>query len=203
MISAIVPAAGMSTRMGSLNKLLLPLEGKTMIERTVDTLIAAEIDEVVVVVGHQADLVKAAISGKGVRIVENPEYSEGMASSIRAGVAAASPTADAIMICLADQPLLEPADLNSIVSAMHDARRAARSIVVPFFKGQRGNPVILDATYRSAMIDVVGDIGCKKIIKQNPDKVYVIEMDTDHVVRDVDTMEAYRSLSRAGRISDL
>jgi molybdenum cofactor cytidylyltransferase len=194
MISAIVPAAGMSTRMGSHNKLLLPIDGKTMIERTVDTLIASNVNEVIVVVGHQQEMIKAVLEGKDVVIVENPNYREGMASSIRAGVAAASTGAKAVMICLADQPLLEPADLNRIVSAMDDARAAGKSIVVPFFNGQRGNPVILDSIHQGAMTDVVGDIGCRKIIKQHPDEVYVLEMETDHVVRDVDTIEEYSRL---------
>jgi len=194
MISAIVPAAGMSARMGSQNKLLLPINGKTLIERTVDTLIGSHIDETIVVVGHQGELVKAALAGKDIVIVENSNYKDGMASSIRAGVAAVTPGAGALLICLADQPLLEPADLNRIISAMVDARACGKSIVVPFFKGQRGNPVILDAIYRNAMIDVVGDIGCKKIIKQHPDEVYAVEMETDHVVRDIDTIEEYRNL---------
>lgn len=194
MISAIVPAAGMSTRMGSSNKLLLPFNGKTLVERAVDTLIESNIDEVVVVVGHQGDMVKTLLQGRNIHLVENPHYKEGMASSIRAGVSAVSPETEAIMICLADQPLLEPVDLNRIISAMAHAKAAGKSIVVPFYQGQRGNPVILDAKHRNAMIDVVGDIGCKRIIKQNPGSVFGIDMETDHVVRDVDTMEEYREL---------
>jgi len=203
MISAIVPAAGMSTRMGSQNKLLLTINGKTLIERIVDTLIASEIDETIVVVGHQQEMIKAALAGKDIVIVENSNYEEGMASSIRAGVAAATPGAGALMICLADQPLLEPGDLNRIIGAMDEARAAGKSIVVPFFKGQRGNPVILDAMHREAMTDVVGDIGCKKIIKQRPDEVYMIEMETDHVVRDVDTIEEYCGLDGHSLMSGL
>jgi len=180
--------------MGSQNKLLLPVDGKTLIERTVDTLIASKIDETIVVVGYELEKIKAVLAGKEIVVVENPTYQEGMASSIRAGVSAVAPEAGALMICLADQPLLEPADINRIIRGLDDARAAGKSIVVPFFKGQRGNPVILDAMHRNAMIDVVGDIGCKKIIKQNPDEVYTIEMETDHVVRDVDTVEEYRGL---------
>jgi len=187
--------------MGPHNKLLLPWNGKTLIEHAVDTLIASALDEVIVVVGHQADEIKTVLRERAVVIVENLDYHDGMASSIRSGVAAVSANAAAIMICLADQPLLEPTDLKTIISAMDDARRAGKSIVVPFFQGRRGNPVILDATYRNAMIDEVGDIGCRKIIKQSPDKVYVIEMPTDHVVLDVDTVENYRNLG--GRTSEV
>ncbi len=184
----------MSTRMGARNKLLLPFNGKTLIERTVDTLMASGIDEIIVVVGHEAEAVKAALAGKEIRPVENPDYREGMGSSIRAGVAAVSAKARAIMICLADQPLLEPADLNRIISALDEANAAGKTIVVPFYRGQRGNPVILDAGYKNAMIDVVGDIGCKRIIKQNPDDVFMIEMATDHVVRDIDSIDDYELL---------
>src|SRR5262249_24764178 len=129
-------------------------------------------------------------------IIDNPDYRQGMASSIRAGVAAVSTAADAIMICLADQPLLEPCDLNRIVIAMNEARAAGKSIVVPFYQGRRGNPVMLDAAYKNKMIDIVGDIGCRRIIKQNPDSVYIVEMETDHVVRDVDSTDDYECLLR-------
>ena len=182
--------------MGDHNKLLLPFNGKTLIEGAVDTLVAAGVDEVIVVVGYQAHLIKGVLASRDILIVDNPDYRQGMASSIRAGVAAVSTAADAIMICLADQPLLEPRDLNRIMIAMHEARAAGKSIVVPFYQGRRGNPVMLDAAHKNKMIDTVGDIGCRRIIKQNPDSVYIVEMETDHVVRDVDSTDDYECLLR-------
>ena len=193
MIAAIVPAAGMSTRMGR-NKLLLAFRDKPLIARAVDTLLESEVDQVVVVLGHEADKVKAELQGRQVTIVENPNYGQGMSTSIRVGLGAVSSGARAIMIYLADQPLLEPEDVNRLTRAFAKAREHNKSIVVPFFRGQRGNPVILDASYKEAILDVVGEAGCKRVIKRNPDKVLVVEMETDHVVRDVDRIEDYEGL---------
>lgn len=193
MIAAIVPAAGMSTRMGR-NKLLLAFRGKPLIARAVDTLLESEINEVVVVLGHEADKVKATLQGKQVTIVENFDYRQGMSTSIRVGLGAVSSGARAIMIYLPDQPLLEPEDVNWLIRAFAEARERNKSIVVPFFRGQRGNPVILDASFKEAILEVVGEVGCKRVIKRNPDKVHMVEMKTDHVVRDVDRMEDYEGL---------
>ncbi len=196
MIAVIVPAAGMSTRMGGANKLLLTFRGKTLIERAVDTLLSSEVDEIIVVLGYEAEKVKEKLKGKRVRVVENSSYHEGMGTSIRAGLAAVPPEASAIMIYLADQPLLEPDDLNQLIRAFAEAKDKNKSIVVPFFRGQRGNPVILDSCYKEAILEIVGDMGCKHVIKRNPDKVLVVEMETDHVLRDIDRIEDYEELLR-------
>lgn len=100
------------------------------------------------------------------------------------------------MIYLADQPLLEPDDLNRLIRAFAEAKDKNKSIVVPFFRGQRGNPVILDSCYKEAILEIVGDMGCKHVIKRNPDRVLVVEMETDHVLRDIDRIEDYEELLR-------
>ena len=192
-ISAIVLAAGMSTRMGQ-NKLLLPFKNKPLIAHAVDILLASEVNEIVVVLGHEAEKVGSEIEVKPVRLIQNPNYQQGLSTSVRAGIEAVSHRAEGVMICLADQPLLEPADLNRIVRAFTHAKRANKPIAVPFFNGQRGNPVILDSCYREAILEVVGDVGCKGVIKRYPDKVFAVEMETDHVVRDVDSIEEYQEV---------
>jgi molybdenum cofactor cytidylyltransferase len=193
MIAAIVPAAGMSTRMGR-NKLLLTFRGKPLIVRAVDTLLESEVGKIIVVLGHQAETVRDQLKEKRVTLVENPDYREGMSTSIRAGLRAVPSGAEAIMIYLADQPLLEPKEVNQLIGAFAEARKQHKSIVVPFFRRQRGNPVILDLSYKEAILEVVGDVGCRRVIKRNPDKVLVVEMETDHVVRDVDREEDYQEL---------
>jgi molybdenum cofactor cytidylyltransferase len=194
---AIVPAAGMSVRMGQ-NKLLLTFRGKPLIAHAVDTLLASAVDEVIVVLGHDADKVREKLGGKRVMFVENPDYRDGLSTSVRAGIGAVSARAGAIMIYLADQPLLQPAEVNSLIGALAEARKANKNIVVPFFRGQRGNPVILDSAYKKAILDVAGDIGCRRVIKRNPDQVFAVEMETDHAVRDVDTLEDYERLVNSG-----
>ena len=192
-LTAFVPAAGMSARL-SQNKLLLTFQGKPLIAHAVDTLLASAVDEVVVVLGHEADKVREKLGGKKVRFVENPDYREGLSTSVRAGIGVVAAHASAIMIYLADQPLLAPADVNSLIRAFAEARKLNKSIVVPFFCGRRGNPVILDSAYKEAILDIAGDTGCRRVIKRNPDQVFVVEMETDHVVRDVDTIEDYERL---------
>lgn len=204
MVSAVVLAAGMSTRMGQ-NKLLLNFREKPLIVHAVGTLLASDIDEVIVVLGHETEKVRDQlegsiglankVAGKQVRLVQNPDYQNGLSTSVRTGVEAASRQANAIMIYLADQPLLEPEDVNRIVAAFAAAKEVNKSIVVPFFRGERGNPVILDASLRDSILGIAGDVGCKGVIKRYPEKVYAIEMENDHVVRDVDDVQAYRRLA--------
>jgi molybdenum cofactor cytidylyltransferase len=193
MLSAIVLAAGMSTRMGQ-NKLLLDFKDKPLIAHAVDTLLASEIDEVIVVLGNEADKIREKLRGKQVKLVENPDFREGLSTSVRAGVNAVSRQADGIMVYLADQPLLEPADVNRILRAFTHAKEVSKSIIVPFFDGQRGNPVLLDSSYRETILGVIGDVGCKGVIKRYPDQVFVVEMESDHVVRDVDTIQEYEEV---------
>jgi molybdenum cofactor cytidylyltransferase len=195
MIAAIVPAAGMSTRMGQ-NKLFLTYNSTPLIVHAVDTLLSSVIDQVIVVVGHEADRVKESLRERPVTIVVNPDYRDGLSTSVRAGLAAVPAEAGAIMICLADQPLLEPADVNRLVCAFAEATEKGKSIIVPFFKGQRGNPVILDSSYKESILEVVGDVGCRRVIKRNPDRVLAVEMETDHVVRDIDTLQDYEALTK-------
>jgi molybdenum cofactor cytidylyltransferase len=183
----------MSTRMGQ-NKLLLLFKGKPLIAHAVDTLLASEIDEIIVVLGNEADKVQEKLRDRQVRLIENPDFREGLSTSVRAGVTAVSRQADGIMVYLADQPLLEPADVNRILRAFVHAKDAGKSIVVPFFDRQRGNPVLLDSSYREAILGVVGDVGCKGVIKRYPDQVFVVQMESDHVIRDMDTIEEYEAV---------
>ncbi|HYZ72390.1 MAG TPA: nucleotidyltransferase family protein [Chthoniobacterales bacterium] len=204
MVSTVVLAAGMSTRMGR-NKLLLSFRDKPLVVHAVETLLASKVDEIIVVLGHESEKVweqleayaggasKWAEKGR-VRLIKNPDYRDGLSTSVRAGVQAVSPEAGAIMIYLADQPLLEPGDVNRIIAGFAAAKEENKTIVVPFFKGERGNPVILDATLRDSILGIVGDVGCKGVIKRYPEKVYAIEMENDHVVRDVDDVQAYERL---------
>jgi molybdenum cofactor cytidylyltransferase len=190
MTGAIVPAAGLSSRMGR-NKLLMRFREKSLVERAVDTLVASDVDEIVVVLGYEADQVRDLLEGKGVKFVYNANFHQGLSTSVRAGIAAVSNAPDAIMIYLADQPLLEPREINQLIRSFEDAKKSGKSIVVPFFAGQRGNPVILAASYREAVLDIAGDVGCRRIIRKHPEAVYSVEMETDHVIRDVDTPEDF------------
>lgn len=98
------------------------------------------------------------------------------------------------MICLADQPLLTPADIDGLIDAF--LRRAQGSILVPTYKGQRGNPIVLAAEHRTAILAGERDLGCKRLIERNPDLVETLEMDNDHFVFDLDSPEDYAEWQR-------
>ena len=203
MISAVLLAAGQSTRMGAENKLLLPFRGHTVVEHMVGVLLASRLDEVVVVLGHEAERVRPLLEGRPVRLVENAEYREGMGSSLKAGLREVSPQAEAVMVCLTDQPLLEAADVDRLIDAYRialawDTTTLPRDIVVPFHQGRRGNPILFSARYREEVLATRGPVaGCRGIVQRYPEAILAVEMETDHVVRDLDTPEDYRALIQA------
>jgi len=188
-ISAIVLAAGESKRMRGQNKLLLPFAGKTIIAGAVDAILQAQIDEALVVLGHEAAAIRKVLQDRAVRFVDNPDYRSGMASSIRAGLAALSPSASAVMISLADQPLIQPAELNFLIAAFSQSRE--KTIAAPTFSGQRGNPVIFDLRYRAEMLELKGDGGGKAVLARHSEAVLEVEMPTGNILEDADTPEGY------------
>ena len=192
-VSAILLAAGESRRMGALNKLLLEVDGEAMVRRVARALIASRADEIVVVLGHQAEAVAQALDGLGPRIVVNAHYREGQMSSMRAGVAALDGEPRAIMVCLADQPWLEAADVNFLIEAFDT--RARGSITVPMVGGQRGNPIVLAGAHRREILAGGANYGCRRLIERHPEKVCPVQAPNDHFLRDIDTPESYAALS--------
>lgn len=197
-IAALVLAAGQSTRMGADNKLLLPFRDSTVVGETVDAVLGSGVSQTVVVLGHEAERVREALSGKAVTLVENPAYREGMATSVHAGIRALAPGTEAVMVCLSDLPLVEAAELRSLMEAF--AAAGQKSLAVPVFQGRRGNPVLFSIDYRDEILHVRGAVGgCKSLVARYPRQVLEVEMDSDHVLQDIDTMETYRRvLARAG-----
>ncbi|MCG3120098.1 MAG: Nicotine blue oxidoreductase [bacterium] len=191
-IAALVLAAGESKRMPGKNKLLLPFAGKTIIECTVDAILPAAIAEVIVVLGHEAELLRKVLGKRPVKFIHNPNYRSGMASSIQTGLAAISPSAKALLIALGDQPLLQPDELNRLISAF--SQTPNHTIAVPICKGQRGHPVIFDRRYSGEIFALTGDIGCKSILARHPAAVLEVEMPASHILEDADTPEAYARL---------
>lgn len=193
MIAAIVLAAGRSTRMGEENKLLLPFGDKPLIARTVDAVLGSTAAQTIVVLGHQAERVRAALAGRDLAFVHNAHYEEGMATSIHAGIRAAAPGTAGVMICLSDLPLVESAELDRLMGEF--AARPDKSIAVPAFQGQRGNPVLFSIRHREEILQVRGAAGgCKSVVKKYPQQVLEVDMPSDHILRDIDTLEDYREV---------
>lgn len=193
-VSAVLLAAGASTRMGSVNKLMLSIGGVPLLRRSVLTLLASELQDVIVVLGHEGDRAQALIQDLGAAVVHNRNYPEGQMSSVHRGVGALVRQCEGIMICLADQPLLTTIDVDRLIDAFLNRERG--SIVVPTYRGRRGNPIVVGAEHRAAMLAGERDVGCKRLIERNPDLVTTFEVDNDHYVFDLDTPEDYAEWQR-------
>ena len=197
MISAVILAAGESRRMGEQNKLLLPIGGEVLILRFVKSVCASDIDDVLVVVGHEAEKIKDILQGQPVRFVANPSYLVGMTTSIQSGVRAVSPESDGLLICLSDMPFAETSDFNCLIHAFNDFRLPESSlIVVPVFQEKRGNPVLFSREFREKILQHKGE-GCRGILQKYPQCIRQVMMENDNVFRDVDTPEDYILNSRS------
>ncbi len=200
-ITAIVLAAGLSRRMGKQNKLLLKIEGQTLIEKVVETVLKSKIEEIIVVLGHEAIKVQHVLKGKSITMVKNPMYQLGMTTSIQAGVQAASKESKGYMIVLGDLAQIEVATLNALIEAFQKIMEEKEEdnptpmpIIVPTFEGKRGNPVIFSSRFRAAILQHPEMNGCKGIIEANLDCVITVEMANNHILKDIDTPEDYDGL---------
>lgn len=191
-IEAIVIAAGSSRRMGGVNKLLLPVAGVALVRRSV-MLYAGLASPVTVVVGHQRDRVVAALAGLDLRIVDNADGGPDQQQSVALGLSAAELAGRGLLVALADQPLLEPADIEALI-AFFDAE-GGEKICIPAHHGDRGNPVLFPAAIARRLRDEGG--GARRFIDAHPDRVAWFAAGNDHFTADVDTpADAERLLGR-------
>jgi molybdenum cofactor cytidylyltransferase len=199
--SAVVLAAGLSSRMEGAHKLLLPINGQPAIRRTVAALVEARPEEIVVVTGFNGRAVIEALDRLPVTFQPNVRYREGQMTSVAAGVAALNAPCNAVMICLADQVLLDAADYRELIDAFATMPRG--SILIPMYNGQRGNPVVFAASCAPEVISGHVNPGCRKLIAEHPDEVFVHEAAHDRFTVDMDTPEDYaRIIERVGAVRD-
>jgi molybdenum cofactor cytidylyltransferase len=187
-IAAIVLAAGRSTRMGAANKLVADVGGRPMVRHAVEAALASHARAVLVVTGHQADDVRAALAGLDVTFVTNPDFAEGLSTSLKAGVRAVPADATGAVVLLGDMPRINAAHLDTLIAAC--ASPAGAAIVVPVHEGQRGNPVLWPAELFGEMLALEGDAGARSLLAKHPDRVREIDLATDAVLMDVDTPDA-------------
>ncbi|MGH8829854.1 MAG: nucleotidyltransferase family protein [Polaromonas sp.] len=193
-MSIVLLAAGQSVRMVGRHKLLLDVGGEPLIRRSALAALALEPEELVIVTGHEQSAVQAALSGLPLRFVFNREYASGQPSSVAAGVTTLTQWCDAVMVMPGDLPLIETDDLRFLCSAYRVMERG--SIAVPFFKGVRGNPILFSASHVAEVASGRTNVGCRKLIENNPDLVSMIEVQNDHFVLDMDTPEDYERVVR-------
>lgn len=189
-------AAGAGARMGQRPKSLLELDGVPLICRQVMALREAGVSELVLVLGHHAKDIEAAVKALKVSVVINPDPDAGPVSSQRLGLQSLSGQSDAVLMALADQPLIDTADLQQLLQAFNQ-RPPGCSLLYPRVAGQPGNPVIFTAGVRADMLACPPDVGCKKWRQANAPLVEAFDCDNLHFVQDVDTPEDVAALRRS------
>jgi molybdenum cofactor cytidylyltransferase len=186
-VSAILLAAGKSQRMGQ-NKLLMPFDGGTIIERTLDNLLRSGVREVIVVLGAKGVEINAAIGEREVVVVLNPNYARGMSTSLQTGLNMVSKMARFILVALGDQPLITTATYDRLVEA---ALASNKGLIVPVYQGQRGNPITLSAGYLPDIRHFTGDVGGRELLARNPTDILEVPVDDPGVLANINTLDEY------------
>jgi molybdenum cofactor cytidylyltransferase len=191
-IAALILAAGRSSRMAPANKLLVEVDGAPMVARAVEAAKRSQAVATIVVVGNEAARVRQALAGSDARIVDNPDFAEGLSSSLRVGLAALPPDIDGVLVQLGDMPRVTAAHLDRLIAAFNPIE--GRAICVPTHRAKRGNPILWDARFVPEMLALTGDQGARSLLGAHADQTCEVEMGDDGVLLDVDTPQALASL---------
>jgi molybdenum cofactor cytidylyltransferase len=187
-IAAVVLAAGRSTRMRGSNKLLAEIGSKPLARIVVEQALASRARPVIVVTGHERERVEAALAGLPVRLVHNPDFAEGLGSSLRTGIAAVPAEADGVIVCLGDMPQVDAALIDRLIAAF-DPERSALA-VVPTIEGKRGNPVLWSRRFFPDLMAIEGDVGARHLIGRYGEAVIEVPLTGKAALVDIDTPEA-------------
>ena len=187
-VAAVVLGAGRSSRMGGPNKLLADIAGRPLVRIVVDEALRSRAHPVLVVTGHQRERVEAALAGLPVKFVHNPNFADGIATSLRVGIAALPAETDGAIVCLGDMPQIDAALIDRLIGAFDPQKGAL--IVVPTIDGMRGNPVVWSRRFFGDLTAVEGDVGARYLIGRYPEAVAEVPLTGTAVLTDVDTPEA-------------
>lgn len=192
-VGAVLLAAGSASRMGHQPKCLLELGGVPLIRRQLIALSGAGVDEVVVVLGHYADQIEPAVQSFPISVVHNPNPDDGQVSSLRLGLQRLSPKLDAVLVGLADQPLINAQDITDLIAA-YKKRPEQAGVVQPSVDGLPGNPVMFSAQVRDDMLAGASSVGCKQWQASNPSLVHHWVTSNARYRVDVDTPDDIAAL---------
>ncbi len=193
-VTAVILAAGRSTRMGGPNKLLAELGGKTLVRTVTEQALASKASSVVVVTGHQAEQVEQALSGLNVTFARNPDFAGGLASSVKSGIAAVPGDADGAVICLGDMPLISSDLIDRLIETFAPDRGSL--IAVPVSDNRRGNPVLWSRRFFNELLTLDGDIGARHLIAKHGEAVAEVAVEGHGAFLDIDTPQALEDAQR-------
>ncbi len=187
-IAAVVLAAGRSTRMGGPNKLLAEIAGRPLLRIVVEEALASHAKPVIVVVGHERADVEKALAGLPVQLIHNPDFAQGLGTSLKAGIAAVPAEADGAIVCLGDMPQVDASLIDRLIAAFDPDRGAL--IVMPTVEGRRGNPVLWSRRFFPDLMAIEGDVGARHFIGRYSEAVVEVPFEGRAALVDIDTPEA-------------
>jgi molybdenum cofactor cytidylyltransferase len=187
MICAIVLAAGKSERMGK-PKALLPLRGKTFLENILAAISNSPVEETCVVVGHHRDEIEPHVKPPA-RLVFNPDYEQGMITSLQAGIRSLPSHTSGALLFLVDHPLVESETIKSLVRKVGPDR-----IVLPTFRGRRGHPVLFGSAILEEILGLSASQGANIVVHKDPDRIVEVSVKSPGILVDVDTPEDFLKL---------
>jgi molybdenum cofactor cytidylyltransferase len=187
-IAAVVLAAGRSTRMGGPNKLLAEIAGRPLLRIVVEEALASHAKPVIVVVGHERADVEKALAGLPVQLIHNPDFAQGLGTSLKAGIAAVPAEADGAIVCLGDMPQVDASLIDRLIAAFDPDRGAL--IVMPTVEGRRGNPVLWSRRFFPDLMAIEGDVGARHFIGRYSEAVVEVPLEGRAALVDIDTPEA-------------
>jgi molybdenum cofactor cytidylyltransferase len=190
-VAAIILAAGRGARFGPDPKLLALLDGKPLVRHVAEAAVRSFVDPVIVVTGHRADDVEAAIRTLPVQVTRNTLFAEGLSRSLQAGFSALPPASEAAIVLLGDMPLVTAELVDELAAAWRENGKPAA--LIPIFDGQRGNPVVLSRVLEDPIRKLSGDAGAGRILRDCPG---VVEwpVKSQAILQDVDTLNELRGL---------
>ena len=190
-VAALLLAAGRSRRMGAF-KPLLPFGDRTVIERCIANLRAAVVGEVIVVLGHRAEEVRAHLGDSDVRFALNADTDSEMSVSIARGIEQVNDSAKAVIIALVDQPAVS----SGVIASLIDEWKRGAKLVQPEHEGRGGHPVLIDLTYRHELLHLDPRTGLRSLFEAHRNQVLRLPIESPYVARDMDTWEDYLALHR-------
>ena len=189
MISAILLAAGQSKRMGDENKLVKNFQGIPLIKHSVRNILASFIGELIIVLGHQKEIIEKLIDkNKKIKFVFNQDFESGIATSIKTGLNHLSEETEAFFICLGDMPMVNKDIFNLLIKSKNN-----REIIVPTYKNKQGNPILFSKSMKKKIMTIEGNVGAKKILELNKDKILNIETNDQSITKNFNTLDNFSS----------
>tara|TARA_Y100000590_G_scaffold311116_1_gene351513 strand:- start:2029 stop:2598 length:570 start_codon:yes stop_codon:yes gene_type:complete len=187
MISSILLAAGQSKRMNGENKLVKKINGIPLIKYSIKNILTSSIDNIVVVLGYEKEIVEKFIDkSKKIKLVFNKNFESGMASSIKVGLDNLPAMTDSFFICLGDMPNVNSSIYNKLIKSKNN-----NEIIIPTYKGQRGNPILFSKSIKDELMNLEGDMGAKKIIDIKKEKIFEVETLDKSVTQNFNTRDSF------------